>query len=177
MLEAEGRKPTHELLGRTAGRKAYRANTQPPYPGNMEMEQRIRSYIRWNAMAMVVKANRVEEGIGGHLASYASAATLLEVAFNHFLRGRTDDFAGDLVYLQGHSSPGNLRPRLSGGAAEQRAPRQLPPRAARHPRTFILSPSLAHAGFLAVSDRLDGSGADLRHLPRPFHQISGGPRA
>ncbi len=93
---------------------------QPPYPGNMEMEQRIRSYIRWNAMAMVVKANRIEEGIGGHLASFASAATLLEVAFNHFFRGRTDDFAGDLVYLQGHSSPGiyaraYLEGRLSRG--------------------------------------------------------------
>jgi len=79
---------------------------QLPYPGNLLMEQRIRSYIRWNAMAMVVKANRAEDGIGGHLASYASAATLLEVAFNHFFRGQSESFAGDLVYFQGHGSPG-----------------------------------------------------------------------
>ena len=79
---------------------------QPAYPGNLELEQRIRSYIRWNAMAMVVRANKKEDGIGGHIATYASAATLYEVAFNHFLRGRTDDQPGDLVYFQGHASPG-----------------------------------------------------------------------
>lgn len=81
-------------------------NKQLPYPGNMEMEQRLRSFIRWNAMAMVVRANHEEDGIGGHLASYASSATLLEVAFNHFFRGRTESFPGDLIYFQGHGSPG-----------------------------------------------------------------------
>lgn len=79
---------------------------QPPYPGNLELEERLTSYIRWNAMAMVVRANREETGIGGHIATYASAATIFEVAFNHFLRGRTDDFPGDLAYFQGHASPG-----------------------------------------------------------------------
>jgi pyruvate dehydrogenase E1 component len=79
---------------------------QPPYPGNRELERRIKSLIRWNAMAMVVRANREEEGIGGHISTYQSIATLYEVGFNHFFRGRTDTFPGDLVYFQGHSSPG-----------------------------------------------------------------------
>lgn len=79
---------------------------QPPYPGNREIERRIKSIIRWNAMAMVVRANREEEGIGGHISTYASAATLYEVGFNHFFRGRTDTQPGDMVYFQGHASPG-----------------------------------------------------------------------
>jgi pyruvate dehydrogenase E1 component len=79
---------------------------QPAYPGDREMERRIKSLIRWNAMAMVVRANREEDGIGGHISSYQSIATLYEVGFNHFFRGKTDSFPGDLVYFQGHSSPG-----------------------------------------------------------------------
>ncbi|MFH0953522.1 MAG: pyruvate dehydrogenase (acetyl-transferring), homodimeric type [Verrucomicrobiota bacterium] len=79
---------------------------QPPYPGNREIERRIKSIIRWNAMAMVVRANRQEEGIGGHISTYASAATLYEVGFNHFFRARSDQHAGDMVYFQGHASPG-----------------------------------------------------------------------
>ncbi|MFU8780961.1 MAG: pyruvate dehydrogenase (acetyl-transferring), homodimeric type, partial [Kiritimatiellia bacterium] len=82
------------------------ASEQAPYPGDLELEYRIGSIIRWNAMAMVVKANRSEEGIGGHIASYASSATLYEVGFNHFFRGQTDDHTGDLIYYQGHASPG-----------------------------------------------------------------------
>ena len=79
---------------------------QPPYPGNEELERRIRSIARWNAMAMVVRANREEEGIGGHIASYASAAMLYEVGYNHFFRGAGEAHSGDLVYVQGHASPG-----------------------------------------------------------------------
>jgi pyruvate dehydrogenase E1 component len=79
---------------------------QPPYPGDLELECRIGSLIRWNAMAMVVKANREQEGIGGHIATYASIATLYEVGFNHFFRGNGPDRQGDFVYFQGHSSPG-----------------------------------------------------------------------
>ncbi len=80
---------------------------QPAYPGNREIERRIKSIIRWNAMAMVVRANKQYEGLGGHISTYASAATLYEVAFNHFFRGRGEDgFGGDHVYFQGHASPG-----------------------------------------------------------------------
>ncbi len=79
---------------------------QPEYPGDREIERRIKSIIRWNAMAMVVEANRKSDGIGGHISTYASAATLYEVAFNHFLRGPGDPSGGDLVYFQGHAAPG-----------------------------------------------------------------------
>jgi pyruvate dehydrogenase E1 component len=82
------------------------ADKQPPYPGNRVLERRIKSIIRWNAMAMVVRANREEEGIGGHISTYASAATLYEVAFNHFLHAPTEDCGGDQVYFQGHAAPG-----------------------------------------------------------------------
>lgn len=79
---------------------------QPVYPGNREIERRIKSIIRWNAMAMVTRANQVSAGIGGHISTYASSATLYEVALNHFLRGDYGDFQGDRVYFQGHASPG-----------------------------------------------------------------------
>jgi len=79
---------------------------QPIYPGDREIERRIKSIIRWNAMAMVVRANRESSGIGGHISTFASAATLWEIGFNHFWRGRTDDFLGDMVYFQGHAAPG-----------------------------------------------------------------------
>jgi len=79
---------------------------QPPFPGSQEMERRIKSLVRWNALAMVVRANKEEEGIGGHISTYASAATLYEVAFNHFLRAQTPEGDHDVVYFQGHAAPG-----------------------------------------------------------------------
>ena len=79
---------------------------QPVFPGDQELERRIKSLIRWNALAMVVRANRVEHNIGGHISTYASAATLFEVGFNHFFRARADQFEGDTIYFQGHASPG-----------------------------------------------------------------------
>ena len=81
-------------------------NQQIPYPGERQTERRIKSLNRWNAMAMVVRANRHVDGIGGHISSYASSATLLEVAFGHFLKGKGREFSGDQIYFQGHASPG-----------------------------------------------------------------------
>jgi pyruvate dehydrogenase E1 component len=83
-----------------------RPEDQPTYPGSREIERRIKSIIRWNAMAMVVRANREESGIGGHISTYASAATLYEVGFNHFFKGTGKDHTGDQVYFQGHAAPG-----------------------------------------------------------------------
>jgi len=83
-----------------------RTEEETPLPGSQEVERRIKSLVRWNAMAMVVRANRLSDGIGGHISTYASAATLYEVAFNHFFRARSKDHDGDLVYFQGHASPG-----------------------------------------------------------------------
>jgi pyruvate dehydrogenase E1 component len=79
---------------------------QPPFPGDREIERRIKSVIRWNAMAMVVRANKKEDGIGGHIATYASLASLYEVGFNHFFRGPDHPGGGDFIYFQGHSTPG-----------------------------------------------------------------------
>ena len=79
---------------------------ETPAPGDAGLERRIRSLIRWNALAMVVLANRQSTELGGHIASFASAATLYDVGFNHFFRAPTDQHGGDLVYLQGHSAPG-----------------------------------------------------------------------
>ncbi|MBD3232576.1 MAG: pyruvate dehydrogenase (acetyl-transferring), homodimeric type [candidate division Zixibacteria bacterium] len=79
---------------------------QPAFAGSREIERRIKSIIRWNAMAMVVRANRKESGIGGHISTYASCATLFEVGFNHFFRAKDDKSEGDIVYFQGHASPG-----------------------------------------------------------------------
>jgi len=78
---------------------------QPEYPGDRAIERRIKSIMRWNAMAMVVKANSTTN-VGGHIASFASSATLYEVAQNHFFRGATENFPGDMVYFQGHAAPG-----------------------------------------------------------------------
>src|SRR6187401_348942 len=82
------------------------AAEQVPYPGSREIERRIKSIVRWNAMAMVVKANKVEDGIGGHISTFASSATLYEVGYNHFFRGRDNGNEGDIIYFQGHGSPG-----------------------------------------------------------------------
>ena len=86
-------------------------NTVPPeeevaYPGDRAVERNIKSLIRWNALAMVVHANKEDANIGGHIATYASLATLLEVGFNHFFRGSYQEEAGDFIYFQGHASPG-----------------------------------------------------------------------
>jgi pyruvate dehydrogenase E1 component len=82
------------------------SRTQAPFPGSQEMERRIKSLVRWNALAMVIRANKIQEGIGGHISTFASAATLYEVAFNHFLHARTEDGDRDIVYFQGHAAPG-----------------------------------------------------------------------
>ncbi len=79
---------------------------QPPYPGHIEIEKRIENIVRWNAMAMVLRAADGGSGVGGHIATFASAATMMEVGFNHFFRARSDDYGGDLVIPQPHAAPG-----------------------------------------------------------------------
>jgi pyruvate dehydrogenase E1 component len=79
---------------------------EPPYPGDEQLEKRIRRMIRWNAVVMVTRANKHYDGIGGHISTYASSASLYEVGFNHFFRGKDDGSAGDHVYFQGHAAPG-----------------------------------------------------------------------
>ena len=123
VIEREGPERAHYLLDRLieqarrsggdiplSATTAY-VNTIPPHleehsPGDPALEERIRSYARWNAMAMVVRANRGEGDLGGHIASYASVGTLMEVGFNQFWRAPNAEHGGDLIYIQGHSSPG-----------------------------------------------------------------------
>ena len=82
------------------------AKEDEEYPGNEQLEQNLRSIIRWNAMAMVVKANRINDGLGGHISTYASSAVLYEVGFNHFFKGSETHQSGDQIFFQGHASPG-----------------------------------------------------------------------
>ena len=90
----------------SAYRNTIPLEKQGAYPGDLAIEQRLTSIIRWNALAMVMRANRASGELGGHLASYASAAEIFETGFNHFFRGVGEGFAGDLVFFQPHSAPG-----------------------------------------------------------------------
>ena len=103
------------------------ARLEPEFPGDQAIERRIKSLIRWNALAMVVRANRVEHNIGGHISTYASAATLYEVGFNHFFRARNENFEGDTVYFQGHASPGIYARAFLDGTADPSTWRTLFP--------------------------------------------------
>jgi pyruvate dehydrogenase E1 component len=104
----------------TAYLNTIRPNDEPPLPGEPGLEHRIRSLVRWNALAMVVQANRESSGIGGHIASFASAATLYDVGFNHFFRAPGEGAGGDLLYIQGHSAPGiYARAYLEGRLSEE----------------------------------------------------------
>ncbi|HTS53737.1 MAG TPA: pyruvate dehydrogenase (acetyl-transferring), homodimeric type [Burkholderiales bacterium] len=137
VLEYEGTQRAHYLLERLIDKSRrsganlpYSANTAyintiPPgqeerSPGNHELEHRIRSYVRWNAMAMVVRANKVSSELGGHIASFASAATLYDVGFDHFWHAPSEKHGGDLVLVQGHSAPGiYARAFLEGRISEE----------------------------------------------------------
>ena len=137
VIETEGVERAHYLIEqlvdqarRSGANLPYKANTayintiplnkQPRNPGDDEVEHRIRSCIRWNAMAMVVQANKISSEYGGHIASFASSATLYEVGFNHFFHAPCKDHGGDLVFFQGHSSPGiYARAFLEGRLSEE----------------------------------------------------------
>ncbi len=137
VLENEGVERAHFLLERLID-KARRSGAYLPYsamtaylntipvqqqerfPGDRAMERRIRSFVRWNAMAMVVQANRLSTELGGHISSFASVATLFDVGYNHFFHARSKDHGGDLVFIQGHSAPGiYARAFLEGRISEE----------------------------------------------------------
>jgi pyruvate dehydrogenase E1 component len=137
VLENEGVERAHFLLERLIDKARrsgaylpFTANTayvntipvqqQDRFPGDRAMERRIRSFVRWNAMAMVVQANRLSTELGGHISSFASSATLVDVGYNHFFRARTKDNGGDLIFFQGHSAPGiYARAFLEGRISEE----------------------------------------------------------
>jgi pyruvate dehydrogenase E1 component len=141
VIRAEGPLRAHYLIDRVIERTRrsgaylpFKANTayvntisvahEPEYPGDRALERRIEAWIRWNAMAMVVQANRKSTEYGGHIASYASSATMYEVGFNHFWRAPTSQHPGDLIFIQGHSSPGiYARAFLEGRLSEEQLKR------------------------------------------------------
>ncbi|MFW9606146.1 MAG: pyruvate dehydrogenase (acetyl-transferring), homodimeric type [Pseudomonas sp.] len=137
VLDREGENRAHYLLTRM-GELATRTGTQLPYaintpyrnsipvnhearmPGDLFMERRIRSLVRWNALAMVMKANKMDASLGGHISSFASSATLYDVGFNYFFKAPTEEHGGDLIYFQGHTAPGiYARAFLEGRIAEE----------------------------------------------------------
>ncbi len=123
VIEQEGPERAHylierlvELARRTGINLPYKATTayinsippgkETPSPGDHALEHRIRSYVRWNALAMVLRANKGDSNLGGHIASFASAATLYDVGYNHFWHSPSEHHGGDMVFVQGHSGPG-----------------------------------------------------------------------
>jgi pyruvate dehydrogenase E1 component len=149
---------------------------EAPYPGDEFLEQRIRRFIRWNAAVMVIRANRAADNIGGHLSTFASTATLYEVGFNHFFRGKADGTPGDHIYFQGHASPGiyaraflerrlhnsdldRFRREIGGGLSSYPHPRLMPEFWEYPTVSMGLGPinSIYHAQFLKY---LDNRGLD-----------------
>ncbi len=136
VLDREGEDRAHYLMTRM-GELASRSGTQLPYaittpyrntipvthearmPGDLFMERRIRSLVRWNALAMVMRANKHDPDLGGHISTFASSATLYDIGFNYFFQAPTDEHGGDLVFFQGHASPAST-PRPSSKAASAR---------------------------------------------------------
>ena len=153
------------------------ADEQVPMPGSPDIERRIKSLVRWNALAMVVRANKAEEGIGGHISTYASAATLYEVAFNHFFRGSDGDRDGDVVFFQGHASPGIYARAYLEGRIDETHLGNFRRELDRRRRPLVLPASVADAGLLGIPDRLDGARPDHGDLPCAVHPLHGGSRA
>ena len=152
---------------------------QAPFPGQLEIEQKLAAIMRWNALAMVVRANQRQGELGGHISSYASAADLFEVGFNHFFRARVDEpggHGGDLVFFQPHSAPGvYARAFLEGRLSEAGGARPAP--GGRHGARLELLPApLADARLLAVPDRFHGPGATVGGVSGPVHALPGTPR-
>jgi pyruvate dehydrogenase E1 component len=124
LLLLQARAQEHGISSACPGNTPYintiSANDEAPFPGSQEIERRIKSLVRWNAMAMVVRANLESEGIGGHISTYASAATLFEIGFNHFFRGESNGQEADIIYFQGHAAPGvYARSYLEGRLTDQ----------------------------------------------------------
>ncbi len=172
-------------VGHPASVSTPYVNTIPPeeepwFPGDFELERRIRAYIRWNAAVMVIKANKHADGIGGHLSTFASSASLYDVGFNWFFHGKEDGLAGDALYLQGHAAPGiyaraflegrlteadldQFRQEVGGGLSSYPHPR-LMPRFWEYPTVSMgLGPlnSIYHARFLRYlhNRRIDDTAA------------------
>ena len=193
VLAVEGPQRAHDLLdeliaqARAAGAPVpYSATTpyvntiavedEPQHPGDRAVEHRIRSAIRWNAVATVLRANKESSELGGHIASFQSAATLYDTGFQHFWHAPSAGHGGDLVMMQGHSSPGiYARAFLEGRLTEEQMD-SLPPGGGRE-RALVVPAPVADAGLLAVPDGVDGPRPADGDLPGPVPEVPARPRA
>ncbi len=146
------------------------ASLDEPIPGDPEIERRLRSVIRWNAMAMVVRANKYSSELGGHIASFQSLATLYEVGFNHFWHAPSARARRRPRLLPGPLVTGQLRARVPRGPPDRGAARQLPS-GGRRQRPLLLPPPLADAGLLAVPDGVARDRRDHLDLPGALHEV------
>ena len=149
---------------------------QPAYPGDIGIEERIENILRWNAMAMVLRGYDSGTGVGGHIGTYASAATMLEVGLHHFFRNRSAGLRRRPGHHPGARRAGHLRAGLPRGPADRDAARPFPPRAAARRRAVVLPAPAQHAGVLAGALRLDGPVHAERHLPGALREVPGEPR-
>ena len=132
------------------------ADEQALMPGSPDLERRIKSLVRWNAAAMVVRANKAEEGIGGHISTFASAATLYEVGFNHFFRGRSEGESandGDVIFFQGHAAPGIYARAYLEGRIDETHLENFRRETEGRRRPVVVSASVADARLLGISRR------------------------
>ena len=170
-------------VGVPALRSTDYINTIPPerepwFPGDEEIERQIRAFIRWNAAVMVSTANRKGLEVGGHIATYQSAASLYEVGFNHFFRGKEHPGGGDQIYIQGHASPGIYARAFLEGRLDRGAALPVPPGGpARSGAGPVVVPApAADAGVLGVPDGLDGPRGDQLDLPGALQPLPAQPR-
>ena len=184
-LQSQGPERTAQLLEKLADqlRSAPRpsAGLTTPYlntiprrsPARLSrrprVERRIKSIMRWNAMAMVVKANSTTN-VGGHISTFASSATLYEVASTIFSAARTADFPGDQIYFQGHAAPGIYARAFLEGRLNETQSAKFPAGTRRRRRAVVLSASVSDAGILAVPDRFDGPRPDLSLYQARFNR-------
>ncbi len=181
VIDVKGKARAHYLLARLMERARDKGasvpamvttdyiNTIPPeqepwFPGNEDIERRIRAFVRWNAVAMVDRANHRFDGLGGHLSTYASAASLYEVGFNHFFRGKGDGGFGDQVFIQGHAAPGIYARAFLEGRLDRGAARPLPAGDDGAGPAVVPAPAPA-PGLLGVPDRVDGPRTAERGVP------------
>ena len=153
---------------------------EPEFPGDEYIERRIRAYSRWNAAIMVHRAQRPGIGVGGHISTYASAAVLYEVGFNHFFRGHAADGGGDQIYFQGHASPGIYARAFLEGRLSERPDSTASARNSRTAASARGLPSYPHPrlmpDFWEFPTVSMGLGAHQRHLPGPVQPLPAPPR-
>ena len=157
-LELHARQTGHRLpfTANTPYINTIPVSQQPAFPGNQAIERRIKSLVRWNALSMVVRANKLSDGIGGHISTFASAATLYEIGFNHFFRGKGSGYDGDVIYFQGHAAPGIYSRAFVEGRLSVTQLENFRRETAGGRRPLVVPAPVADARLLGIPDGVDG---------------------